>query len=115
MAFTYNTLSSTLFIVLINPGALANIQVGLLGPQITVIETIHIREAVIYKIYTSTDKSLKQLLLGVVNEIFTHALRNMFIVYTNVNKIELITHLYATSGNTSVTDLRNNDVKMNTA
>ena len=46
---------------------------------------------------------------------FTHELLNRFIGYANVSTFELINHMYATYGNISTTDLRNNDAKMNTA
>ena len=83
--------------------------------QIAAITNTHKRESRIFHEFNNTDKALKQLLLGAVDDMFTRALKNRFIGYANITTKALLTHLFTTYGKISGNDLRLNTVKMNTA
>ena len=86
----YNTLSATLFVPPPNPGPIPIIPVGSTGAQITVLTDNHTREAKLFHKYNNTDKALKQLLLGAVDDMFTRGLKNRYIGYANVSTKQLL-------------------------
>ena len=111
----YNTLSGTPFVPPTNPGPIPVIPANATGPQINAIHETHKREAKLFHEYNNTDKALKQLLLGAVDDMFTRAIKNRYIGYANVTTKQLLTHLITTYGKISGNDLRLNDAAMNTA
>jgi hypothetical protein len=64
--------------------------------------------------FQATDKSLKQLLLGAVNDIYTSALKHRVTGYANVSTRQLIVHLYTKYGNITAGDLEANEQRMKT-
>ena len=58
--------------------------------------------------YDSTDKALKQLLLGAVDDMFVNALSDPHVGYANVTTLQLLTHLYNTYGKVTDADLHRN-------
>ena len=110
----YNTLSVIPFVPPANPGPSPVIPVPSTQAVITAITNTHKRESRIFHEFNNTDKALKQLLLGAVDDMFTRALKNRFIGYANVTTKALLTHLFTTYGKISGNDLRLNTAKMNT-
>ena len=108
----YNTLSATPFVPPPNPGPVPIIPVGSTGAQITVITDNHTREAKLFHEFNNTDKALKQLLLGAVEDMFTRGLKNRYIGYANVSTKDLLAHLFTTYGRISGNDLRRNEAAM---
>ena len=111
----FNTLSLIPFIPPLNPGPIPIIPAGATQFQITALTDTHKRETVIFQEFNNTDKALKQQLLGAVDDMFTRALKNRYIGYANVTTKQLLAHLFSTYGNITSGDLRQNDIKMNTA
>ena len=111
----YNALSTVPFIPPINPGPIPIIPALSTGPVIASLTATHERESKIFHEYNNTDKALKQLLLSVVDDMFTRALKNRFIGYANVSTKQLLTHLFQTYGKITGSDLRLNDQAMNQA
>ena len=109
----YNTLSAAPFVPPQNPGPIPIVPAGSTGAQITILTDTHAREAKLFHEYNNTDKALKQLLLGAVDDMFTRALKNRYIGYANVTTKELLAHLFTTYGRISGSDLRNNEASMN--
>ena len=64
----YNTLSAIPFVPPPNPGSEPIIPPNSTGPVIVNIRYVHATATKLYKQYDATDKALKQLLLGVVDE-----------------------------------------------
>ena len=83
----YNTLSLIPFIAPVNPGPDPVIPAGSTGPQIADIRHQFTTATKLYKQYDATDKALKQLLLGAVDDMFVRSLRNRHIGYVNVTTL----------------------------
>ena len=82
--------------------------------QISTITDGHKREARVFHEFNNTDKALKQQILGAVDDMFTHALKNRYIGYANVSTKELLNRLFSTYEKVTGNDLRVNDTRMNT-
>ena len=108
----YNTISAIPFIPPANPGIAPTIPPGSTGPQIADIRLQHATAMKLYKQYDATDKALKQLLIGAVNDMFIRSLRNRHIGYANVTTLQLITHLYRTYAKINTGDLEANSTRM---
>ena len=111
----YNTLSVVPFAPHVNPGATAIIPFDASGPAATTLRHSHQLELDLFNEYTNTDKALKQILLGAVDEIYLRSLRNKYVGYQNHTTRDILDHLYNTYANISSTDLRNNDKAMKIA
>jgi len=111
----YNTLSRISFVPPINQGPIPVIPANFTQFQITALTDTHKREVEIFKEFNNTDKALKQQLLGAVDDMLTRVLKNGYIGYANVTTKQLLAHLFVTYGTITSGDLRQNDIKMNTA
>ena len=110
----YATLSDNPFDPPQNPGPSPEIPDRVTGPQIAETRAEYEESVKMYKTYDATDKALKQLLLGAVEDMFVRALRYRHIGYANVTTLQLLTHLYTVYVNISATGLQENDEKMKT-
>ena len=99
----YNTLSNTPFVPPLNPGPIPIIPALSTGPVIASLTATHERASKIFHEYNNTDKALKQLLLGAVDDMFTSALKNRYIGYANVSTKQLLTHLLKLTARSQVT------------
>ena len=108
----YNTLSLVPFIPPPNPGPDPIIPANATGPQINDIRLQFANATKLYKQYDTTDKALKQLLLGAVDDMFVRSLRNRHIGYANVTTLELLTHLYTVYAKINTADLEANTARM---
>ena len=111
----YNTLSATEFLPPVNPGPSPLIPDGLNDPQISNIHFTFNAKTKLFKDYDLTEKSLKQLLLGAVYDMFVPSLQTKYIGYLNVATCQIIDHLYNHYAKISATDLQENDVALKTA
>ena len=104
----YNTLSDIEFVPPVNPGPTVNYPEGGTQFQLTAAEKAHKESTKIFFQYDSTDKALKQLLIGAVDDMFINAVSDAHVGYANVTTLELLTHLYSTYGRITDADLRRN-------
>ena len=93
----------------------ANSGVTFSSAQIKQADDAHDKVYILFKEYTLADKTIKQLLLWVVEDKYYRALRNNLIGYANVTTSDLIHHLYTSYGNITSTQLANSDVKLRSA
>ena len=110
----HNNLTGVPFVPQVNPGQTCTIPPGSTGPQIVALNQAHKNQVHIWKEYLVVDKALKQQLLGCMNEIYQHTLRNRHTGYATISVGNIITHLYTQYGNITPQDLQENDVKMKT-
>ena len=110
-----DTPSRTLFVPPPNPWPIPGIPEDQTQFQISAITDTHKQQAKLFHEYNNTDKTLKQQLLGAVDDIFTRALKNRFIGYANVTTKQLLTHLFTTYRIITGNDLCLNDASMNRA
>ena len=108
----YNTLSLIPFVPPVNPGPDPVIPAGSTGPQIADIRHQFTTATKLFKQYDATDKALKQLLLGAVDDMFVRSLRNRHIGYANVTTLQILTHLYTTYAQIKPSDLDANHDRM---
>ena len=108
----YNTLSLVPFVPPANPGPDPVVPPGSTGPQIADIRLQFTNATKLYKQYDTTDKALKQLLLGAVDDMFVRSLRNRHIGYANVTTLALLTHLYTVYAKINAADLEANTARM---
>ena len=64
----HNTLAGVPCIVPLNPGHTFLIPPGSTGPQIAALDAAHNTQVIIWKEYLVVDKSLRQQLVGTINE-----------------------------------------------
>jgi hypothetical protein len=95
----YNTISNELFEVPTNPGPNPIVQPTGTEHQIKEAYRIHSKNTRIWRECQATDKSLKQLLIGAINDIYTSSLKHRVTGYANVSTRQLIAHLYTNYGN----------------
>jgi hypothetical protein len=110
----YNTISNELFDVPTNPGPNPIVQPTGTEHQIKEAYRVHSENTRIWREFQATDKSLKQLLLGAVGDIYTSALKHRVTGYANVSTRRLIEHLYSKYGNITAGDLEANEQRMKT-
>ena len=89
----FNTISAMLFVPPPNPGQDPIIPTGSTGPKIVDTHNEHARKTRVYKLFESTDKSIKQLILRAIDDMFVQALRNRHIGYANVTLLQMMAHL----------------------
>ena len=77
----YNTLSVTAFIPLINPGATAIITAVIIANE----NRSFTDATALFKQYYSANKSLKQMIIGAVDEMFVRTLQTKYVGYLNVS------------------------------
>jgi hypothetical protein len=88
----YNTISNELFEVPTNPGPNPIVQPTGTGHQIKETYRVHSENARIWREFQATDKSLKELLLGAVSDIYASSLKHRVTAYANVSTRQLIAH-----------------------
>ena len=75
----YNSLSATVFVPLVNPGATAIITAGSTAAVIANERRSFADAIALFKRYDSVNKSLKQMLLGAFDEIFVRSLQTKYV------------------------------------
>ena len=111
----YATLLATLFVPPPNPGATATIPSIVTAAQTSSIHQSHDESQEVFKEYDNTDKSLKNLLISAVDNIFLCAIRTRYMGYANITTRQMLTHLYMTYANITPAELINNDARLKTA
>ena len=111
----YNTLSTTIFIPPVNPGATAIITAGANANVIANKHQSFVETTALFKQYGSADKSLKKMLLGAVDKMFVCSLQNKYVGYLNVSTRDILNHLYSKYARIYPADLQNNDVTLKNA
>jgi hypothetical protein len=106
----YATLSAVPFIPPVNPGSAPVIPNAATGPQIANIRAEFVEATALFTKYSTTDKALRQLLVGAVDEMFIRRLQTKYLGYLNVTTRQLLDHLYAQYARISSSDLQDNDV-----
>jgi hypothetical protein len=110
----YITISNELFDVPTNLGPNPIVQPTGTEHQIKEAYRVHSENTRIWREFQATDKSLKQLLLGAVRDIYTSALKHRVTGYANVSTRRLMEHLYSKYGNITAGDLEANEQRMKT-
>jgi hypothetical protein len=108
----YNTISNTPFVAPNNPGPHPIVVAGSTAAQLVEANRIHKEDTRIWREFQATDKSLKQLLLGAVSDIYTSPLKNRVTGYANITTRQLIIHLYDKYGNITAGALDENEQQM---
>jgi len=106
----YANLSAVPFLPPVNPGPTPIIPDRSTVPTTSTIRARFIEETDVFKQYSTTDKALKQLLVGAVDEMFIRSLQTKYLGYLNVSTREILDHLYAQYARISASDLQDNDV-----
>ena len=111
----YATLLDTLFVPPPNPGATAKIHSTTTASQTSSIRRAHDESQEIFKEYDNTNKALKKVLIGAVDDIFLRAIRDCYVGYANITTRPMFTHLYTTYANITPADIIKNDARLKTA
>jgi hypothetical protein len=91
----YANLLAAPFVPPANPGPTPIIPECAQGPQIPNIRTEFVEATELFRHYTTTDKALKQLLVGAVDEMYIRRLQTKYLGYLNVSTQQILYHLYA--------------------
>ena len=81
----YNTLSATAFIPPVNSGAIAFITSGAAAAFIASERPSFTDTTALFIQYDSTDKSLKQIIIGAIEKRFVRSLQTKYVGYLNVS------------------------------
>jgi hypothetical protein len=108
----YHTLSDIEFIPPANPGTTPNIPAGTTAAMTTTIIRQHITYLELFQEYLATDNTLKQQIIMCINSIYLCTLSLHITGFANVTTRQLLTHVYATYGRLSPSDLPANDQQM---
>ena len=81
----YNTLSTTVFIPTVNPGATSIITAGATVTVIANERRFFANATALFKQYDSADKFLKKMLLVAVDEMFVRSLQTKYVGYLNIS------------------------------
>ena len=108
MPSVFNTLSATPLVPPPNPGNDPIIWTVRTCPQIADTRDEHAHKTRVYKLFDSTDKAIKQFILGAVDDMFVQALHNHHIGYAKVTLLQILAHLYATYAQITAADLETN-------
>ena len=108
----YNTISVVAFIPPVNPGT--TVVYPNINPthfQIHAANAAHASQSKLFQQYNATDRALKQILLGAVDDMFVNAICDPHVGYANVTTLQLLTHLYDTYAKITAGDLEENKEK----
>ena len=94
-AAVYNTLSATVFILPVNPGATAIITDDATTAVIANKRRSFANATALFKQYEYDDKYLKQMLLGDFDEIFIRSLQTKYVEYLNLSTSDILNNLYS--------------------
>ena len=111
---TYNTLSAIPFIPPVNPGALPQFNVRATSREVAAARAEHEHNLRIFREFHNTDKALKSLLIGAVDDMYIKALRHRITGYAQVSTRQILDHLYLHYGKLTPQDLQINDSRMKT-
>jgi hypothetical protein len=89
----------------VNPGPTPIIPDRSTVPTTTTIRARFVEDTDIFKQYSTTDKALKQLLVGAADEMFIRSLQTKYLGYLNVSTRKILDHLYAQYARISASDL----------
>ena len=92
----YATLSRTRFAPPPNPGATSVIPAGATGPEVASIRYAHDAAALAFNTFHNVNRSLRQQLLGAVEDTFVRVKQKPHRGYSGSSTLDLITHLYDT-------------------
>ena len=95
----YSALLATPFVPSPNPSATATIPPAATASQISSIRRAYDEAQEIFKYYNNTDKALKNLLIGAVNDILLRAIRSRYVGYATITTRQMLIHLYTTYAN----------------
>jgi hypothetical protein len=110
----YATLSAVPFVPPVNPGPTPIIPARSTQPTTVTIRAQFIENTDVFKQFSATDKVLKQLLVGAVDEMYIRCLQTKYLGYLNVTTRDILDHLYAQYARISASDLQDNDVTFKT-
>ena len=111
----YGILSAVAFVPPLLTQELQQTSPDVSGPTSVTLRHSHQIQLDLFNEYSNIDKALKKILLGAIDEIYIHFLRNKYLGYQNHTTQDILNHMYTTYANISSTDLRNNDKVMKTA
>ena len=108
----YATLSTTTFVLPVNPGPEPSIPTVLTSAVISDLRYNHTEATKIFTEYENTDKALRQLLLASIDKIYVQSLCHKYIGYGKTTTRELLDHLYSTYANISASALQDNNKRI---
>ena len=111
----YATLSATIFVPPPNPGATATISSAATPSQTSSIRRAHDESQEIFKEYNNTNKALKKLLIGAVDDIFLRAIQARYVGYTNITTCHMLAYLYTAYTNITSAEIIENAAHLKTA
>ena len=105
----YATLSTTRFVLPLNPGSTPVIPVGVTGPEAASIRYAHYLVTLVFNTVNNVYRTLRQQLLSAFKDTFLRFKHKPHRGYSRSNTLELLTHLYETYAVISNTDWLAND------
>lgn len=109
----YNMLSNVAFVPPTNP-VIPVIAANATPARISTITRVHATRLADFREYLSTDKALKQQVIGAINNMYLRTLRHRVTGFANVTTRQMLDHLYASYGRLSPADLQENDKRLRT-
>ena len=92
----YTTLSTTVFVLPVNPVPEPIVPTGSTSAAIANLRYHHTESTKIFTEYKNRDKALRQLLLASTDEIYVRSLQHKYIGYRKTTTRALLDHIYST-------------------
>lgn len=108
----YKTQSAVAFIPPPNPGTTPTIPAGGTAAQIADARRTHAEATRSFTQYHQTDRALKTILIGAIDEAYIRSLRDKYIGYANVSTLDMLSHLYDTYARITQGALEENDQRL---
>jgi hypothetical protein len=110
----YFAIAADVFPVNKNPGASAEVVVGMTAAVIAELTRLHREATQVYRTYHNVEQAIKKLILEAFNDAYLNALPDEVVGYANSTSLDLLTHLLTSYAMIAPTELTQNYERLNT-
>jgi hypothetical protein len=110
----YFSIAADVFPVPKNPGASAEVVVGMTAAVIAELTRLHKEATQVYHTYHNVDQAIKKLILEAFDDVYLNALSDEVVGYANCTSLDLLTHLLTFYAMIAPTQLTQKYERLNT-
>jgi hypothetical protein len=110
----YFSIAADVFPVPDNPGASAEVVVGMTAAVIAELTRLHCEETQVYRTYHNVDRAIKKMIHEAFDDAYFNALSDEVVGYANCTSLDLLTHILKFYAMIAPTELTHNYKRLNT-
>jgi hypothetical protein len=110
----YFSIAADVFPVPENPGASAEVVMGMTAAVLSELTRLHREATKVYRTYHNVDQAIKKLILEAFDDAYINALSDKVVGYANCTSLDLLTHLLTFYAMIAPTELTQNYERLNT-